>query len=74
MQGRLLWGVVIWVAVGGADETDGIGPVGLDFEMQAPGGLHCGHNMQVILFTVKYISSLCMATYEINNSHLTGCV
>jgi hypothetical protein len=48
--------------------------VGLDFEMQAPGGLHCGHNMQVILFTVKYISSLCMATYEKKNSHLIGCV
>ena len=49
----VLDGLRVGVAVGGADKTDGLGAVRLDFEMQSSGGFHNGHTILHQLYPVN---------------------
>jgi hypothetical protein len=58
-------GIVFGITEGGADDTDGIGPMGLDFEVQSSRRIHNGYTMLIYVHIVNYNIYKCMATNEI---------
>ena len=56
-----------FVAIRGAQDTDGVSAVGLDFEMNRGSGFHDGYTILIITPLCQYTISICMATKEMQN-------